>query len=214
MSSSFYPRFRNNNNKYLVYYPCKKNANTSATLFFIKHTGFEDKVYFIEDDVPRHLNFLYSQKAAQFKDKKNLIKIFNSQRFQKIETDLKCCITRNPFKRFISAYKNRILFHKDEKFHNLSINEIIEKLESGLFDNKHFLPQSFFLGNNLDYFNIIGEVENINLFEKKVNSFFGKKIKFPQIQKGGKEFSIKLNTAQKEKVKKIYAQDFELLKLL
>ena len=214
MRNSFYPIFENNNNKFLVYYPCKKNANTSATLFFIKHAGFEEKVYFIEDDVPRHLKFLYSQKAAQFKDKKNLIKIFNSQKFQKIEIDLKCCITRNPFKRFISAYKNRILFHKDEKFHNLSINEIIEKLESGLFDNKHFLPQSFFLGNNLDYFNIIGEVENINLFEKKVNSFFGKKIKFPQIQKGGKEFSIKLNTAQKEKVKKIYTQDFELLKLL
>ena len=214
MSNSFYPIFKNNNNKFLVYYPCKKNANTSATLFFIRHAGFEDKIYFIEDDVPRHLKFLYSQKVAQFKDKKNLIKIFNSQKFQKIETDLKCCITRNPIKRFISAYKNRILFHKDETFHNLTIDEIIEKLESGLFDNEHFLPQSFFLGNNLDYFNIIGEVENINLFEKKINNFFGKKIKFPKIQKGGKEFNTKLNITQKEKVKKIYAQDFELLKIL
>ena len=214
MNNSYYPRFKNNKKEYLVYYPCKKNANTSATLFYMRHIGYEDKVYFSEDEVPRHLKFLYLQKAAQFKDKKNLIKIFNSQKFQKIETDLKCCITRNPIKRFISAYKNRILFHKDEKFHNLSIDEIIEKLESGLFDNKHFLPQSFFLGNNLDYFNIIGEVENINLFEKKINNFFGKKIKFPKIQKGGNEFSIKLNITQKEKVKKIYVQDFELLKLL
>ena len=193
MINSFYPIFKNNNNKFLVYYPCKKNANTSATLFFIRHAGFEDKVYFIEDDVPRHLKFLYSQKAAQFKDKKNLIKIFNSQKFQKIETDLKCCITRNPIKRFISAYKNRILFHKDEKFHNLSIDKIIEKLESGLFDNKHFLPQSFFLGDNLDYFNIIGKVENINLFEKKVNNFFGKKIKFPHSVNLQLHLSLNLN---------------------
>ena len=146
MNNSYYPRFKNNKKKYLVYYPCKKNANTSATLFFMRHIGFEDKVYFIEDKVPRHLKFLYLQKAAQFKDKKNLIKIFNSQKFQKIETDLKCCITRNPFNRFISAYKNRILFHKDKSFFNLSINEILEKLEDGLFENRHFLTQTFFFG--------------------------------------------------------------------
>ena len=72
MSSSFYPRFRNNNNKYLVYYPCKKNANTSATLFFIKHTGFEDKVYFIEDDVPRHLKFYEYSYFTIFNDRKHL----------------------------------------------------------------------------------------------------------------------------------------------
>ena len=54
----------------------------------------------------------------------------------------------------------------------------------------------------------------VNLFEKEVNSFFGKEIKFPQIQKGGSEFSIKLNITQIEKLKKIYKVDFELLKLL
>ena len=35
-----------------------------------------------------------------------------------------------------------------------------------------------------------------------------------KIQKSGNKFSIKLNITQKEKVKKIYVQDFELLKLL
>ena len=52
-----------------------------------RNIGFEEKVYFIEDDVPRHLKLLYSQKAAQFKDRINLIKIFpNSQKFQKVNT--------------------------------------------------------------------------------------------------------------------------------
>ena len=214
MSNSFYPIFKNNNNKFLVYYPCKKNANTSATLFFIRHAGFEDKIYFIEDDVPRYQKNLYLQKKNQFKNKINLIKIFpNNQQFQKVETDLKCCITRNPIKRFISAYKNRILFHKDEQFNNLSVDEVIEKLELGLFENPHFLPQSFFLGHNLDYFDIVADVENINLFEKKINNFFGKQIKFPKIQKGGNEFNMKLNAIQIKKVKKVYEPDFELLKL-
>ena len=215
MSNSVYPRFKNNKKEYLVYYPCKKNANSSAKLFFIKHIGFEKKIYFIEDEVPRYKKELYSKKKIKFKDKINLIKIFPAnQKFQKVDTDLKCCITRNPLKRFISAYKNRILFHKDEKFYNLSIDEIIEKLENNLFENTHFLPQNYFLGNNLNYFNIVADVENINLFEKKINDFFGQNIKFPQIQKGGKEFNIKLNIIQKEKLKKIYKNDFELLKLI
>jgi len=214
-NSSYYPRFKNKKKQILIFYPCKKNANSSAKLFFMKHLGYENKVYFIEDDVPRHLKFLYLQKAAQFKNKRNLIKVFpNSQKFQKIETGLKCCITRNPIKRFISAYKNRILFHKDEKFNNLSVDEVIEKLECGLFENIHFLTQSFFLGNNLDYFHIVADVENINIFETKINDFFGKKIKFPQIQKGGSEISLKLNITQIKKVKKIYEEDFELLKLI
>jgi len=215
VSSSVYPRFKNNKKEYLVYYPCKKNANSSAKLFFIKHIGFEEKIYFIEDEVPRYKKELYFEKKIKFKDRINLIKIFPAdQKFQKVETDFKCCIIRNPIKRFISAYKNRILFHKDEKFYNLSMDEIIEKLENGLFENTHFLPQNYFLGNNLDYFNIVADVENINLFEKKINDFFGKEIKFPQIQKGGKEFNVKLNITQIEKLKKIYKNDFELLKLI
>ena len=96
----------------------------------------------------------------------------------------------------------------------MSVDEVIEKLECGLFENTHFLPQSFFLGNNLDYFNIVADVENINLFEKKINNFFGKNIKFPQIQKGGNEFNVKLNITQIKKVKKIYEKDIELLKML
>ena len=215
MAKLNYPKFENKKKQFLVYYPCKKNANSSAKLFFIKHLRLEEKVYFIEDNIPRYQHHLYSQKAAQFKNKSNLIGIFpHMKKFQKVEIGLKCCITRNPIKRFISAYKNRILFHKDDQFYNLSVDEVIEKLEYGLFENKHFLPQSFYLGNDLDYYNIVANVENINLFEKEVNSFFGKEIKFPQIQKGGGEFSIKLNITQIEKLKKIYKVDFELLKLL
>ena len=91
---------------------------------------------------------------------------------------------------------------------------MINKLENGLFENTHFLPQSFFLGNYLNYFDIVADVENISLFEKKINEFFGKKIKFPKIQKGGKEYIINLDNTQKEKLKKIYKDDFELLNLL
>ena len=51
---------------------------------------------------------------------------------------------RDPLERFISAYKNRVLFHKDEGFYNNTVSEVIEKLENGKIENNHFLPQSYF----------------------------------------------------------------------
>ena len=215
IDKSTYAIFNNSKNKSLVFYQCPKNANSSAKLFFAKHIGVDQKLFFIEDKIPRHCVKEHKALESQHKDKINLINFFpNYQKFGKVNCDIKCCITRNPLKRFVSSYKNRILFHKDEKFHNLSVDKVIEKLECGLFENTHFLPQSFFLGNNLDYFNIVADVENINLFEKKINNFFGKDIKFPQIQKGGNEFNVKLNITQIKKVKKIYEKDIELLKML
>ena len=50
MSNSVYPRFKNNKKEYLVYYPCKKNANSSAKLFFMKHIGFVHDKYSISHD--------------------------------------------------------------------------------------------------------------------------------------------------------------------
>ena len=58
-------------------------------------------------------------------------------------------------------FKNRILFHKDFGFQNLSIDEIIEKMENKSFDNKHFLPQSYWLGSDLKYFTIVANISNI-----------------------------------------------------
>ena len=91
---------------------------------------------------------------------------------------------------------------------------VIEKLENNLFENKHFLPQTYFLGNDLKYFTIVANTKNISGFERKVNYFFEKKIKFPKIQTGGGKFNLKLNKSQLDKLKKIYIEDFNLLETL
>jgi len=129
-----------------------------------------------------------------FKKKSNLVNLYEGKyAFQIINVDYKSCIVREPLERFISAYKNRVLFHKDKNFYKHSVSEVIEKLENGNVENKHFLPQSFFLGNDLSYFDIVGSLSNIKSFEEKINNFFGKKKVFPKLQVGGKEFhKIKL----------------------
>ena len=77
------------------------------------------------------------QKEIDFNKKKNLVNFLPcKQPFSKVDVDLKCCIIRNPIDRFISSYKNRILFHKDINFIDHSIDMVLDKLESNLFENK------------------------------------------------------------------------------
>ena len=209
-NNSDYAIFENKTNgKKLVYYPCPKNANTSAKLFFAKHAGIENKFIFLSDKIPQYKQ---SRDLFQKEKKINIVSFLPSkQKFKKILADEKCCLIRHPIKRFISAYNNRILYHKDKQFNDHSVDMIIEKLENSLFENKHFLPQTYFLGNDLKYYTIVANTENIYEFEKKVNSFFEKRIKFPKIQTGGNKFNLELNKSQLNKIENIYIQDFNLL---
>ena len=166
--------------------------------------------FFIEDEIPR---FKQTKKMHEnFINKSNLINLYEAKyAFAIINTDYKSCIVRDPLERFISAYKNRVLFHKDPGFYNHSVREVIEKLENGNIENKHFLPQSFFLGNNLAYFDIVGSLSNIKSFEVKVNSFFGQKKIFPKLQTGGREQQLSLSQDDKKRIMRIYSDDYNLI---
>ena len=103
--------------------------------------------------------------------------------------------------------------NKDEKFKNCSVNQILENLEASNFENKHFLPQSYWLGHDLSYFTFYSFTNNIENFATYINSFFNQEREFPRVQTGGNNISINLSNDQIYKIKKIYASDFELLKI-
>ena len=88
---------------------------------------------------------------------------------------------------------------------------ILEKLENNLFENRHFLPQNYFLGNNLNYFSFYADVKNKKIFVEKVNDFFEKTIEFPRLQIGGSKNNIELKKNQINRLKKIYEDDYKLL---
>ena len=205
---SFYGVFKNSKGEKLVYYPCPKNANSSAKLFFAKQMGIDKNYTFLSDKIPA-----YKQTKKDFSIKKNLVDFLPSkQPFLEMPNDyIKCCIVRDPIKRFISAYKNRILYHKDKNFNDLSVNEVLNKLENGFFDNNHFLPQTYFLGTKIKYYDFYAFADQIEIFEKKVNNFFNKNVTFPKIQIGGNEYNINLSEKQINKIKKIYKSDYKFL---
>tara|TARA_B100000029_G_C17473153_1_gene922698 strand:+ start:57 stop:719 length:663 start_codon:yes stop_codon:yes gene_type:complete len=208
-NNSIYGIFKNHKDEKLVYYPCPKNANSSAKLFFAKHIGIDEKILFLGDNMPRHLQ----DKSVYIKEKKIPLSNWlpSKQKFSKIVAEHKCCIVREPVKRFISAYKNRILYHKDKYFFEHSVDQVIEKLENNQFENRHFLPQTYFLGTDLHYYNHVGFIDNLLPFIEYINNFFGKKIDFPKIQKGGSELHLRLSKKQIDKVKKIYESDYIFL---
>ena len=207
-----YAIFENRNTgRKLVYYPVAKNANSSAKLFFLKHLKIDKNYYFISDKIPEY-KINEDPKYKNLDKKYNLVNFLPSYTpFEKIDVDEKCCIIRDPIKRFVSAYKNRILFHKDFGFRNLNINEIIEKLENNSFDNRHFLPQSYWLGSDLRYFTIVSNISNMETFINGVNNFFQNKVEFPRIQTGGADENITLTDSQIIKLKKIYSSDYALI---
>ena len=198
-------------NKKLVYYPVKKNANTSTKLFLLKHLGLEEKFFFNEDDIPRYK--LTEKIVKKYRNRNNLIGFLPSAiPFRIVEADYRCCIVREPVKRFISAFKNRILYHRDKEFYNHSLDQVIEKLENNLIENKHFLPQSYSLGSDLSYYTHIGKTNNVINFVNGVNDFFQQLKVFPKLQTGGKEFNVSLKNEQIKKIKKIYDSDYFMLK--
>ena len=84
MEKPIYPVFFNKKtNKKLVFYPVKKNANSSAKLFLASHLDLLDKFFFIEDKIPR---FKQTKKLQDsFEGKTNLTNWFKSKnRFTKL----------------------------------------------------------------------------------------------------------------------------------
>jgi len=145
-------------------------------------------------------------------------------------------IIRDPIKRFLSGYSNRVTHHKElsknylEKVKHQNAKMLLAKdipLNPGLgqfFDyfedyinvpviNHHLKPCINFLDNGLEPFNYIYKMEEISSFENKISSIIGQDFKLPRIQTGGRKFSVKdLTSTQLEFLMDFYKEDYKLLK--
>ena len=149
------------------------------------------------------------------------------------ECENRLVVIRDPIKRFLSAYGNRVTFHSElsREFVKNKFPDCYDKIpyfDPGLgqfIDNlkiylnvgpirHHVRPLSFFLdGQDLSYFTDVYKMEDIPQFESKLSELFGQEVVFERKQTGGRKFELRdLSKAQINKLLKYYKKDYKLLK--
>lgn len=131
------------------------------------------------------------------------------------------CIKRDPIKRFISCYEDKVL--KENRLPGVSLDEfldnpweIIDKMDKPLEENKsigylyyHFAPQVMHLGESRDYYTHVFDISEVNTLCKK---YFEDKwlIHIPDLTcRNNPNKKTTLTDEQVIKVKELYYQDYQ-----
>lgn len=141
--------------------------------------------------------------------------------FKKTEGEA-ICVKRDPIKRFISCYEDKVV--KEKRLPGVSLDqfldnpwEIIDNMDKPLSENKsigylyyHFAPQAMHLGENIDYYNHVFDISEVNTrckeyFESMWN------IELPDLvcRSNPKKKTV-LTEEQTEKVTSIYDIDYQI----
>jgi len=141
-------------------------------------------------------------------------------------------VIRDPIKRFLSAYGNRVTFHKELSkakmlkfskknyhkipFFNPTLDQFIEYFDiySNVRSISHHTKSisDFLEGEDLSYFTDVYKIEDLSCFEAELSDLFARDVSFDHLQTGGKKFTLKdLNKNQVAQLLQYYQQDYELL---
>ena len=211
---SAYRIFQKSDGKKLVFYPVPKNANSSFKKLFVELLSIEKNYLFLDDEIPMYKKEKY--KLDSNKDYWLWSFLPPKPKFTVMPSSLdaiKIAVVRDPLERFLSAYNNRVNWHKDINFNNLSMKDVIKRLKEKNFDNQHFLPQTFFLGNDPNYFNYLTKMPSINGLVDYINQFFGKNLKIKRLQTNHGRNPITMEEVSKfsNELRYIYKKDYEFI---
>ena len=211
---------KNSSDELLVFYDVPKNASTTMKKLFIDHLNLSDQFdfygeQFIDPETGERVNNL--EKSAEYKKQKGTPKnkdfhdFAQNKPFSSISFEVKCkkvCIVRKPMERFISCYNHLVVINKEFK---ATPDEILDSVINGTMRNNHFFPQTHFLGTDPNYYDKIYNTKQLDILEKDLNVFFGKKQKVQQYQTSGSSvvFDRDLDEAFRDKVHKAYKSDYD-----
>ena len=211
---SAYRIFQRSDGKKLVFYPVPKNANSSFKKLFVELLSIEKDYLFLDDEIP-----MYKKDKYKLEPNKNYWLwsfLPPKPEFTMMPSSLdviKIAVVRDPIERFLSAYNNRVNWHKDINFNNLSMKDVVKRLKEKNFDNQHFLPQTFFLGNDPNYFNYLTKMPSIDGLVDYINQFFRKNLKIKKLQTNHGENPISMEEVSKfsNELRHIYKKDYEFI---
>lgn len=179
----------------IAYFPVPKTACTS-----LKHMIFQ-----LENDRPFEVLKINGRRIdihTLYKSVK-----LTPQHLKDHADSWKFTIIRDPIKRMISAYSNRVVFHralvkvrrKDPKaLGDLSdmpsMNEFFENFRAYRAAcgevQSHTRPAGYFLGRKLSVFDAVYPIEKMDQLAKDLSERVGKPVEIPRLQDGGPKLDM------------------------
>lgn len=178
----------------LAYFSIPKNASTS-----IKHVFYEletGKKFVRGQAACDHIHNFYRARAME------------PDAYERCRDLWKFTVFRDPVKRIISAYSNRVIFHKvleTQKNARLRAGLLGLSLQPDLEEfcirlpryrklsravRHHTRPYQEFVGSDLSRLDAVYAIENLGDLASDLSDRTGRKIEFPRLQTGGPKIGI------------------------
>lgn len=184
-----------------TYHPVPKNACTTGRHMLTQALGTVDNYVFYPDlpdpDWP----------PRKRGDKPSIHDVLNGEKFRKRPADFRVCIVRDPVKRFLSMYSNRILFHRD---HDVSFDDFVEDIAHFQEINGHFRSQVYFLGTDPDYYTHIFNIKQLAGLGELMTKVSGRPVKPVRLQTKGGETKPEMTPEHEERIRAVYREDYEV----
>jgi hypothetical protein len=206
----------------LAYFPVPKNACTS-----LKHLFYQinEGKPFVPYPMPSGGRLGYIHDLSGYGSLG-----FRPEFLEATEGHARLAVIRHPIRRLISAYKNRVLWHRELSAKALGAEVIaqtglqpdppfdlfIERLEEYRAASRsmrhHTAPQAEFLGPGLAAYEHVHKVEALPRLEALLGRLAGHPVTLPHDQQGGRDFpDPELSPETRRRLREACASDLEYL---
>lgn len=202
----------------LVFFPMAKNCSTSIKhLFYRLEVGMPFRAARKKYGLVGHVHKYYPTQT-----KEEWQSIFDAYK--------SIAIVRDPLKRFLSAYGNRVVHMKVlETTGNASVKirlagyplqpsleQFVQNLEfycdASSYLKNHIAPQQTIVGGIFQKINRVYDISQVPEFESFMSERYGKPIVLPREQSGGPKFTASdLSKSSLKKLLNFYRKDYEML---
>ncbi len=172
----------------LTYIPIPKNCSSSIKFYLHEMLrGKKFEPYKKKNGKNFHIHNYWSYKNKRNPDREST--------FVKSDATKSFVVIREPIKRYISAFANRVVSHGAlGSSDNLTLNEFTNDFETYIKDvaelNHHMSPQVDWIDNDLSVFDWVFTTNEIQKMHKIISEYTNTDVKFPRLQTGGPNLNL------------------------